>query len=280
MADAHPPRLPCRRGSLAFLRRSVRRFTGQPRLWPPLLLWPMAVLAFGLTSDCVCPSGDWVLATVRSVLYVSALLSLGVFAFLALRFHRRLRHVRDLLYDGTYESALEYTRHHAALAEGLGLESSLVRLLAFDRRRADRVASATRLLDRLLREIPLPILVGILEDDLVRFSRELCRQLDFPSEQLTLMSLLIAPANRHLAHLWDQVVSGRKSTVEATVALKLPSGRVPQEIRLRLMSVQNDVGKVGYILGLVQPPEPAEETPTPAAEEPAEGDQDATREQE
>jgi hypothetical protein len=270
--DALPTRPPRRRGPVALLRRALSRFTGQPRLWLLLLLWPMVILVFGLTSDYLCTNGDWVLTAVGSTLYASALLSLALFAFLCVRFYRRLRHVRSLLYDGTYESALEFIRHHAALADGLGLESALVRLLAFDRRRADRVAAGTRLLTRFLREVPLAILVGILEDDLLRFSSELCRLLDFPKDQFTLMTLLIPAANRHFAYMWDQVASGHKSTVEATVALQLPSARVPKEIHLRLLAVQNDLGKVVYVLGFAQPPEPAEESPAPAAEEPAEGD--------
>ncbi len=254
-----PPPLPPRRfPSPAQLGALVAR---QPRLWWPLLVWALAVLGLAFLRHVLFPGAGTAVTVVEALLVLSAIGALGLFAALARRFYLRLRQVRNFLFEGNYESARDLARHYPALAVGLGLEAALDRLLAFDRRRAEKVAAATRLFDRLLREIPLPLFVGLLEDDVVRFSRELCRLLDISTDQLPLDSLLLPSANRHFAHVWDQVASGRKSSINTTATLQLPIAHEAVPLRLRLLGVQNDQGKLAYILGLAEPAgkdEPAE----------------------
>jgi hypothetical protein len=225
----------------------------RPRAWLPLLAWPLIVLGLVLLRDVFFPRTGRLVTAAEAALVLSAFVALGTFAWLACRFYRRLRRVRDLLFDGNYEAALDVTRYFPELAEGLGLEAVLVRLLAFDRRRSERVAAATRLFDRLLREVPLPILVGLLADDVVRFSRELCRRLDVSDDQFPLDSLLLPKANRHFAYVWDQVATGRQSSVDTIVTIQLPAAHKAAELRLRLLGVQDDQGKLAYVLGIEQP---------------------------
>ncbi len=233
----------------------------RPRAWLPLLAWPLIVLGLVLLRDVFFPRAGRLVTAAEAALVLSAFVALGAFAWLACRFYRRLRRVRDLLFDGNYEAALDLTRHFPELTEGLGLDGVLTRLLAFDRRRSERVAAATRLFDRLLRETPLPILVGLLADDVARFSRELCRRLDVSDNQFPLDSLLLPKANRHFAYVWDQVASGRRSSVETIVTIQLPAAHKAAELRLRLLGVQDDQGKLAYILGIEQPRPNAPKTP-------------------
>lgn len=237
-------------------RGLLRQFRRQPRLWLALFAWPLLVLGLVLARHLLLPSTGRTVALCEALLLASAIVALAWGIGLARGLYRGLRALRKLLFDGNYESALDLVRRHPALAEGIGLESALELLLAFDRRRAERVAAATRLFDRLMREVPLPILVGILDDDVVRFSRALSRILDVSDDQFPLDSLLLPAANRHFAYVWDQLATGRKGAVSTTVALQLPIANATVPLRLRLLAVQNDQGKIAYILGLAEPPKP------------------------
>lgn len=276
-----PPLLPQTpaRPWLARLRRALSHAVmHRPGAWLPLLLWPLMVLGFVLLRDVFFPRVGRLVSAAEAVLALSALAALMAFAWLICRFYCRLRRVRGLLFEGNYEAALDLTRHFPELADGLGLEDVLLRLLAFDQRRSERVAAATRLFDRLLREIPLPILVGLLADDVVRFSRDLCRRLDVSDDQFPLDSLLLPKTNRHFAYVWDQVATGRQSSVDTIVAIQLPAAHKAVELRLRLLGVQDDQGKLTYVLGIAQPraeaPEPAKEDVS-AADNESEGQQEA-----
>ena len=142
------------------LRQQWRKLISRPLLWAPLLGWPLAVLVVLVGRRLLVPDEGAVLGAVELVLALSATAVLAVLTVRTVRFRRDLRDVCDHLFDGNYEAAFDATRRNAALALGLRLEKALEKLLEFDRRRAERVATATRLLDCLLREVPLPILVG------------------------------------------------------------------------------------------------------------------------
>ena len=242
------------------LRQQWRKLISRPLLWAPLLGWPLAVLVVLVGRRLLVPDEGAVLGAVELVLALSATAVLAVLTVLTVRFRRDLRDVCDHLFDGNYEAAFDATRRNAALALGLRLEKALEKLLEFDRRRAERVATATRLLDCLLREVPLPILVGDLEADHIRLSRALCEQCHIDDDRFPLHAILHPPANRQFAGLWRRLAKGQEDILDAAVTLHLPVRRAACELRFRLLAVHNEKGKTAYILGIAQPPEAEQNT--------------------
>ena len=247
------------------VRKVWRSLLSRPRLWGVLLGWVAAVLTGLIVLRAVAPGEGHGVPAVAGVLAVTALVVLLGLALLAVRFYTGARTVRDHLYRGEYEEALEASREHASVAVGLGLESAIQRLLEFDRRRAEKVGSATRLLNGLLREAPLAILIGDLAGDYVRFSRVLRQRFGVAADRFAIDALLRPDANADFARLWQRLVEGEETGVEATLTLHLPVRQAAQRLDLRLFAVQNDEGRIAYILGFAEPP---------TAEEPAPGEPD------
>jgi len=237
-------------------RRLWRSVLSHPRLWVVPLVWAIVVLVGLIVLRAAAGEQGHALPAVAGVLAATALLALLGLALLGLRFYRGLREVRDALFRGEYEEALEATRQHASVAVGAGFESAVQRLIEFDRRRAARVASATRLLNRLLREAPTPILIGDLEENQVRFSRALRERFGVNDDRFSLDALLRPDANAEFARLWDQLVKGERANIEATLTLHLPVRQAAQRLDLRLFAVQNDEGRIAYILGFAGPAPP------------------------
>ena len=99
------------------LRRLRWAIATQPRHWPVLLCWPLAVLVLVLLRRVVGLGGG-VVAAVEIILVLTALAALGLFAFLARGFYRGLRIVRDHLFEGHYDSALDATEVKARFEAG------------------------------------------------------------------------------------------------------------------------------------------------------------------
>ena len=241
------------------LRRLRRSLVSRPARWASLLYWTLGVLALVVLRHLVVPLGSRAAAVIEVVLALSALAAVGLFTVLARRLYRGVHTVRDHLFEGDYVAALEAARRRPALATGLRLDAALDRLLQFDARQSERVTAATRLFDRLLREIPLPILLGDLEGETLRLSRALCARLDVADDRFPLRPVLLHPENRHLAHLWRQLEAGRKAELEDQFTLNLPVRQAARRLRGRLLAVQNDQGKIAYVLGLVAPPDPGQD---------------------
>ena len=238
------------------LRGLWRSLLSHPRLWLVLLLWPLIVLLAIAARCTVCGGEDTALRAVEVALVASGLLALAGLLLLMVRFYTGIREVRDGLFQGDYEAALEASHRHAAVAVGAGFESALERLLEFDRRRAERVANATRLLNRLLREAPVPILIGDLAEGHVRFSRALSERFGVGDDRFPIDALLRPPANAPFARLWDPLVGGEQSEAEAAITLHLPVRQAAQHLDLQLFAVQNDEGRIAYILGFAKPEPP------------------------
>ena len=121
--SATPPPMPARR--MPGPRVLLRQFRRQPRGWLVLLVWPLLVLALVLVRHLLLAGTGAPLTTLEAVLLASGIAALAWGIVLARGFYLGLRAVRKMLFDGSYEKALELVRHHPALAEGMGLESVL-----------------------------------------------------------------------------------------------------------------------------------------------------------
>jgi PAS domain-containing protein len=224
-----------------------------PRTWAILFLCPVLVLLLVLASLNVSYYENAVGRDIQTAAIAAAVIALGTVGIVLRRFYRGTREIRNFLFKGDYGAALEAARRWTTAGIGLGFESALERLLEFDRRRAERVAASTRLLDCLLREVPVPILIGNLEDNLIRFNRPMCNLLDAADERYSLMALLLIPANRPFAALWEEVVSGEKTRAEAILTLHLPVRQTARQLDVQLFAVQDDEGLVTYVFGLARP---------------------------
>lgn len=238
---------------------------GRPRLWIALLAWTIAVLALLVVRHAFFPVEDVALYASEAILILSGLIALVLAALITAHAYLSVRDIRNQLFDGNYEEAYETARRHAGVILGIDFEGPLRRLLDFDRRRAERVAAATRLLGRLMRETPLLLLLGDIEEGQVRFSVALCRLLDVDDNRFALDSLLLQPANKDFAELWRAAASGEKTAAEGEVTLHLPVRQIARRLRLRLLAVQDDEGVISYVLGFASLPEsetvPQPETP-------------------
>jgi len=246
------------------MRRLLLFLRSQPELWIALLFWPMVVLLALLARAALFPGPGAGPSAAEAAIVVSGLIVLGAVAILAARFHAAVRELRKRLFNGEYEHALEVARRHPALALGFGFESALSRLLKFDQRRAEKVAASTRLLDRLMREAPMPILIGDLDAKQVRFSRALCELFEVDEGTFSLESLILPPANQDFANLWNAVAGAGRTQAEATLTLHLPVRQAAERLELQLFAVQDDQGTITYVLGFAQPapkgPEEDEQT--------------------
>ena len=244
-----------------------RSLLSHPRLWLGLLLWAIFVLVGLIALRAAVPDPGPVTGPLGAALAATALLALFVLALLGVRFYAGIRAVRDNLYQGNYEEALDAAREHASVAVGVGMESALLRLLEFDRRRAEKVATATRLFDRLMREAPTPILVGDLEKEQIRFSHALRDRFGISEDRFSIDSLLRQPANAEFARHWQALASGEKTQTDVALTLHLPVRQAAQPLDLGLSAVQNDQGRIAYILGFARPPAAAESHARPEADE-------------
>ncbi len=238
-------------------RRLWHRLLRKPWLLAALMGWQALVLVALLVRDAAVPESSLAIRTCEGILLVSALVACGLAALVGCHFYLTVREVRNRLFAGEIEAAYEAARRHAGIALGVDLESAMRRLLEFDARRADRVATATRLVGRILRETPLKMFIADLAEGHVRFSPALCELFGVTDNRFDLDALLLLPENAPLARLWRTVAEGERSTAEDTIQLFLPTRRLSRTVRLKLLGVQDDRGKTAYVLGLVLEP-PAE----------------------
>jgi len=247
------------------LRRLWRCLLTRPWVWLILLLWPAVVLLGVLTPLTVCFCGSSAAASAQVAAIASAVVALALLGLIVARSYRGVRAIRNLLFGGEYEAALDLVRHNAPVGFGFGFESALERLIEFDRRRAERVAASTRLIDSLLHEAPVPILVGDLEESLLRFSRAMCDVFGIADDRFSLLSILLHPPNGPFARLWATVAGGESSQASAVLTLHVPSRRVARVLEVQLFAVQDDEGMILYVLGFAR--RPAAPPPPPAPPE-------------
>ena len=233
-----------------------------------LLLWPLGVLIL-IMIMIMAPANvlsveSHVLGAALTVVAASAVAALVIVALMARRFYRSVREIRDKLFEGEYEMALDAARRNPALGLGLGLEKAFARMLEFDRRRADRVAATTRAIHSLLNEAPIPFLLADLEEDLIHLSRAARALFGVKADRFSLLALLLLPANHEFARIWNSVSRGDRASAEATLTLHLPARGAARELAVRLVAVQDDEGLVMYILGFLCVP--AAPAATPAAD--------------
>jgi len=245
-----------------------RRLLSRPRLWFLLLLWPMAALLLILAPLGIYQSDTAVGGALLSAVVALAVASLILLALLARRFYRALRELRNRLFEGDYEMALDIARRDPALGKALGFEKALMRMLEFDSRRADKVAALTRLLSSILQEAGLPFFVADLEEDLMHLSRAARQLFGVNVDRFSLLALLLMPANREFAALYGLAARGERARAEAVLTLHLPVRQAARELAVRLFAVQSDEGMVLYILGFLSAPKPNAAVP-PKPEDPA-----------
>ncbi|MFP4056143.1 MAG: hypothetical protein ACLF0G_04670 [Candidatus Brocadiia bacterium] len=248
-------------------RRLWRALLARPGLWLALLAWPALVLVAVLLTGGLVPGEGPVLSTIELGVVLSALLVLAAVAYAGVRAYRGALALRRHLFQGDYDQAYQALSRYPALAEGVGLESALRRVIEFDRIRAARVSAATRLFDRLLREAPVPMLIADLAREEVRFSSALCQLLELKERSFSLDSLLRPEANAEFARLWETVARGRQTRAQGTLGLRLPVRGVSRRLEARLLGVQDDSGAIAHVLGFFRP---VEQTPP---DDPQAGDQ-------
>jgi len=235
------------------LERLRRHLLSRPRLWAVLLLWPMSALAVVLALLSVCRCGSAALNAVLGFVAGSALVCLALLGFVALRLYRGVRELRNRLFQGDYEMALDVAAHNPAVGEALGFEKALRRMLEFDARRGDKVAAGVRLLGSMLQEAPAAFFVIDLEENLVYFSRAARQLFGVNADRFSLMSLLMLPANRDFASLYNAVACGERARADATLTLHLPIRQAARRVSARMLAVQSEEGLVLYVLGLLTP---------------------------
>lgn len=239
-----------------------RRLLCQPRLWLLLLLWPLVALLLILAPSGILQSESTVHGAALTVVTLSAVASLVLLALFARRFYRGLQELRKKLFEGEYEAALDVARRNPALGHALGFESALLRMLEFDARRADKVATATRLFSSFLQESGLPFFIADIEDDLVHLSRAARQLFGVNVERTSLLAILLLPKNREFAKLYSSVANGDRARAEARLTLHLPMRQAAREVTLRLVPIQDDEGLILYVLGFMNPCEDTK-PPTP-----------------
>ncbi len=262
-----------------------RRVLSWPRLWLALLLWPILVLLLILAPLGIYHCTRTSAGALLSAAAISAVACLIVLALIARHSYLGIREVRNKLFDGYYESALEAARHNPAVGKALGFEKALVRMLEFDSRRADRVAAITRLLDSFLQESTLPFFIADLEEDIIHLSKPARRLFGVNVERFSLLSLLLLPANKDFARVYNPLTKGDRQRADVVLTLHLPVRQAVRKIAARMLAVQDDQGKVLYVLGFISAPgAQPQPTPSPAADpegtqpepRPPEGTPDAT----
>jgi len=245
-----------------------RRVLSRPHLWFLLLLWPIAALLLILAPLGIYQSDTAVGGALLSAVVALAVASLILLALIARRFYRGIRELRNRLFEGDYETALDVARRDPAIGKALGFEKALTRMLEFDSRRADKVAALTRLLSSLLQEAGLPFFVADLEEDLMHLSRAARQLFGVNVDRFSLLALLLMPANRAFADLYGLTARGERAGAEAVLTLHLPVRQAARELAVRLCAVQSDEGMVLYILGFLSVPQPGVPVP-PGSETPA-----------
>jgi len=226
----------------------------RPRLWLLLLLWPILVLLLILTPMGLYHCASTAIGAALSVVVASAVTALVLLALIARRFYWGVRDIRNKLFEGDYETALDLARRNAAVGLGGGFASALERMLEFDRRRAEKVAASARLFTSLLREAPAAFFVADLEEDLIHFSRAARELFGVNADRFSILSLLLLPANREFARLYSSVAHGERARADATVTIRLPVRQATREVELSLLAVQDDEGLILYVLGLLGAP--------------------------
>lgn len=245
-----------------------RRLLSRPRLWFLLLLWPIVALLLILAPLGIYQSDTAISGAFLSAVVALAVASLILLALLARRFYRGIRELRNRLFEGDYETALDLARRDPALGRALGFEKALTRMLEFDLRRADKVAALTRLLSSILQEAGLPFFVADLEEDLLHLSRAARQLFGVNVDRFSLLALLLMPANREFAALYGLTARGERTRADGVLTLHLPVRQAARELSVRLVAVQSDEGLVLYVLGFLSAPG-ANASPAPKADSPA-----------
>ena len=240
-----------------------QRLLCRPRLWLLLLLWPLGALLLILAPLGIVQSHTPALGATLTGVIVLAVASLLLLALIAGRLYRGIRELRGKLFEGDYEAALDTARRNPAVGQGLGFKSALLRMLAFDARRADKLAAGNRLFHSLLQEAGLAFFIADLDEDLVHLSRTTRQLFDVKVDRFSLLSVLLLPANRAFAQLYNSVAKGERTRADATITLHLPVRRAARLVALRLLGVQDDEGLVLYVLGFLGPPTTEADAPSP-----------------
>jgi PAS domain-containing protein len=216
-----------------------------------------------LAPSGIIQSETTALGAALTAVAVAAVASLFLLATVARRAYQGLRELRGKLYQGDFEAALDVARRSPAVGQALGFESAVRRMLEFDARRAEKTAAATRLLSSILHEADLPLFIADLDDDLFHLSRAACQLFGANVDRVSLMSVLLLPANREFAQAFNSVVQGERARADAVLTLHLPARRAARDVALRMLPVQGDEGTVLYVLGLVSPSPPRQAVPAP-----------------
>jgi hypothetical protein len=137
-------------------------------------------------------------------------------------------------------------------------------MLEFDARRADKVAAATRLFSSFLHEVGVPFFIADLDDDLFHLSRPARQLFGVNVERLSLLAVLLLPANKEFFRLYNSVAKGERASAEATLPIHLPVRQAARRLDVRMLAVHDDEGVVLYVLGFLSPPA-HEARPSPEA---------------
>ena len=248
-----------------------RRLLSVPRLWLVLIVWPLAALLLILAPLGIVQSDTTALGAMLTVVIVLAVASLVLLLLIARRIYLGVRELRGKLFQGDYEGALDVARRHPAVGQALGFESALVRMIEFDARRAEKIAAGTRLFSSVLQEAGVSFFMADLEDNLLHLSRAARQLFGVKVDRFSLLSVLVLPANREFAQLYNSVAKGERTRADAALTLHLPVRQAAREVSVRVFGVQSDEGTVLYVLGFLFPPLPRDAAPTPPPLPPAAG---------
>ena len=255
--------------ALSDLRRPL---LSRPRLWLVLIVWPLAALLLILAPLGIVQSDTPALGATLTVVIILAVASLVLLLLTVRRVYLGVRELRGKLFQGDYEGALDVARRHPAVGQALGFESALVRMLEFDARRAEKIAAGTRLFSSVLQEAGVSFFMADLEDNLLLLSRTARQLFGVKVDRFSLLSVLVLPANREFAQLYNSVAKGERTRADAALTLHLPVRQAAREVSLRMFGVQSDEGTVLYLLGFLSPPTPREAAPTPPPLPPSAGE--------
>ncbi len=156
-------------------------------------------------------------------------------------FRRRLSNFLSRLLKGDYETGIHMST--AFCDEFYSIEDTANRLVErlriYDRLRADRVSIHARVLDLILRQVKEPLITADVEKEVFVFNPAAQKVLGIERKSFSFESVLKPAANQSFAHLFKEVVSGRKVNTEGTCLLQLPGMNEPLRTALELLPLRD-----------------------------------------
>lgn len=179
----------------------------------------------------------------------------GILLFRVGRFKLKLTHFLRQILAGNYEAGVrtsQWVRDEVTVLEDM-INKHAEHLRAYDKLRAERVATSARALDLLLFEVPCPVAAADIQKTVLRLNPSARSVFDVEQESFSFEALENQPPNAPFLHALESVRAQSKETLELDAALQFPGREARGPVNFKFVPVTGRGDEVNMVLVFIRP---------------------------